>query len=85
METTKAEGVIHEVAGNAQEVAGAMLDDAGMKLSGKAKALCGKSQQLMADAAVVAREAIADNPVAVLGAAIGIGFALGALWAWNRE
>jgi uncharacterized protein YjbJ (UPF0337 family) len=85
METTKTEGVVHEVAGEAQEVAGEMLGDAGMQLSGEAKALCGKSQQLVADAAVVAREAIADNPLAVLGAAVGIGFALGALWAWNRE
>lgn len=85
METTKAEGLIHEVAGNAQEAAGEMLGDAGMQLSGKAKALCGKSQQLMADATVVAREAIADNPLAVLGAAVGIGFALGAVWARNRE
>jgi hypothetical protein len=56
-----------------------------MKLSGKAKALCGKSEQLVADAAVVAREAMAEKPLAVLGAAIGIGFALGTLWAWNRE
>jgi uncharacterized protein YjbJ (UPF0337 family) len=85
METTKAEGVIHEVAGGAQEAAGKILGDPGMQLSGKARALCGKSQQLAADTAVVAREAIAENPLAVLGAAVGIGFALGALWAWNRE
>jgi uncharacterized protein YjbJ (UPF0337 family) len=85
METTKAEGIAREMAGDAQEAVGEILGDAGMQLSGQAKALCGKSQQLVADATVVAREAIADNPLAILGAAAGIGFALGALWAWNRE
>ncbi|TDG03270.1 CsbD family protein [Paraburkholderia guartelaensis] len=85
MGTTKAEGTIRELAGDAQEAVGDMLDDAGMRLSGKAKALCGKSQQLATDAAVVTREAIADNPLATLGLAAGIGFALGALWAASRE
>jgi len=85
METDKMVGGIREAAGGAQEAVGEMLGDASMKLSGKAKALCGKSQQLVADAAVVAREAMAEKPLAVLGAAIGIGFALGTLWAWNRE
>lgn len=82
---TKTEGTIRELAGNAQEAAGEMLGDAGMRLSGKARALCGKSQQLATDAAVVTRETIADNPLATLGVAVGIGFALGALWAANRD
>jgi len=85
MESTKTESMIREMAGNAQQAAGEMLGDAQMKLSGKAKALCGKSQQLVADAAVVARDTMADRPLAVLGAVVGIGFVLGALWAWNRE
>jgi len=83
--TAKAEGTIRELAGNAQEAAGDMLGDASMRLSGKARALCGKSQQLASDAAVVTREAMADNPLVTLGVAVGIGFALGALWAANRE
>ncbi|SDD27231.1 CsbD family protein [Paraburkholderia lycopersici] len=82
---TKTEGTIREFAGDVKEAAGEMLGDASMRLSGKARALCGKSQQLATDAAVVTREAIADNPLATLGVAVGIGFALGALWAANRE
>ena len=85
METEKTAGMVREVAGGAQEAVGEMLGDASMQLSGKAKELCGKSQQLMADAAIVAREAMAEKPLAVLGAAAGIGFVLGALWAWNRD
>jgi uncharacterized protein YjbJ (UPF0337 family) len=85
METEKTVGMVREAAGGAQEAVGDMLGDASMQLSGKAKALCGKSQQLVADAAVVAREAMAEKPLAVLGAVVGIGFALGAVWAWNRE
>lgn len=85
METASTVGKVREMAGGAQEAIGEMLDDANMKLSGKAKELCGKSQQLMSDAAVVARDALAEKPLVVLGAAVGIGIALGALWAWNRD
>lgn len=85
MEAARTEGIARQMAGAAQEAVGEMLGDGSTQLSGKAKELCGKSQQLMADAAVVAREAMADRPLAVLGAALGIGIALGALWAWNRE
>lgn len=85
METTKVEGMAREAAGEAKQMAGDLLGDPGMQLSGKAKALCGRSQELMADAALVARDAMSDKPLVVLGAAIGIGFALGALWANNRD
>jgi len=81
---TKAEGIVDEATGKLKDAAGALLDDPAMRISGKAKALCGESQQLMADAAV-AREAISDNPLLALGAAAGIGFVLGALWAWGRD
>ncbi len=85
METDKTTGMVREAAGGAQEALGDMLGDASMQLSGKAKELCGKSQQLVADAALVAREAMAEKPLAVLGVAVGVGIALGALWAWNRD
>ncbi|MCP3716434.1 DUF883 C-terminal domain-containing protein [Paraburkholderia sp. CNPSo 3281] len=85
MGSTKTDSAVSELAANAQEAVGEMLGDASMRLSGNARALCGKSKQLATDAAVVTREAIADNPLATLGIAVGIGFALGALWAANRE
>ncbi|MEX3686479.1 CsbD family protein [Paraburkholderia sp. BR14263] len=85
MGTTKTEGRVRELAGDAQEAVGELLGDASTRLSGKAKALCGKSQQLATDAAVVTRETIADNPLATVGIAVGIGFALGALWGASRE
>lgn len=82
---TKAEGVIDEATGKLKDAAGAILDDPAMRLSGKAKALCGESRQLMADATVAARDVISGNPLLVLGATAGIGFVLGALWAWRRD
>ncbi|PVX61384.1 CsbD family protein [Paraburkholderia unamae] len=85
MGTTKAEGTMRELAGTAQEAVGDMLGRTSMQVSGKARALCGKSQQLATDAAGATREAVADNPLAMLGIALGFGFALGALWAANRE
>ncbi|MCX5539393.1 DUF883 C-terminal domain-containing protein [Paraburkholderia sp. CNPSo 3076] len=85
MGSTKTDSAVSELAANAPEAVGEMLGDASMRLSGNARALCGKSKQLATDAAVVTREAIADNPLATLGIAVGIGFALGALWAANRE
>ncbi|HTH62252.1 MAG TPA: CsbD family protein [Paraburkholderia sp.] len=85
METTKTEGVMHEAVGRATEAAGDMLGDAGTTLRGNAKVLCGKSMQMVGDAADVARDALADKPLAVLGAALGVGFVIGALWAGNRH
>jgi uncharacterized protein YjbJ (UPF0337 family) len=84
-ETVQTEGGLRELAGEAQEAAGDMLGDAGTRLAGNERALRGKSQKLAADAALVTREAIAGNLLATLGLAIGIGFALGAWWAANRE
>ena len=85
METDKTMGMVREAASGAQEALGDLLGDASMQISGKAKELCGKSQQLVADAALVARDAMAEKPLVVLGAAVGVGIALGALWAWNRD
>lgn len=83
--TTKAEGVIDEATGELKDAAGAVLNDPAMRISGKAKALCGESRQLIADAALVARDVMAEKPLLVLGATAGIGFVLGALWAWGRD
>ncbi|MCP3726267.1 CsbD family protein [Paraburkholderia sp. CNPSo 3272] len=85
METTKADGLVEEVAGSAKAAAGEVLGDPEMTLSGNAKALCGKSAQLLGDAADVARDALSESPMSVLGATFGIGLVIGALWAWNRH
>ena len=82
---TKAEAVIDEATGKLKDAAGAILDDPAMRISGKAKALCGESRQLMADAAVVARDVMSESPLLVLSATAGIGFVLGALWARGRD
>lgn len=84
METTGAEGMIREAAGKIEQTVGAALGDTGEQISGKTKELYGKTQQLCADAASVARDAMADSPLATLGVALGAGFLLGALWSWNR-
>ncbi|MCP3726276.1 DUF883 C-terminal domain-containing protein [Paraburkholderia sp. CNPSo 3272] len=85
MSSEKVEGVAKEIAGEAQEKVGAALGDPAMELAGTAKALCGESRQLVADAAVVAREAMAENPLRVLGITAAIGFALGLLWSRSRD
>ena len=85
METGNMEGTVREVACGAQQAVGKMAGDASMELSGKANQLYGKTQQLVADLAVVARETMAERPLAMLGAAVGIGIALGALWARRPE
>ncbi|MCG5075106.1 CsbD family protein [Paraburkholderia tagetis] len=85
MERTEAKGMIHEMAGGAQAMAGDLLGNADMQVSGRVKALCGKSQRLANNAAHATRETIAENPLAALGVAVGLGLACGALWAWRRE
>ena len=82
---TKTEGIIDEATGELKDAVGAILDDPAMRISGKAKALCGESRQLMADAAIVARDVMSENPLLVLGATAAIGFVLGALWASGRN
>jgi uncharacterized protein YjbJ (UPF0337 family) len=84
METTKAEGALREMAGDAQQAAGNVLDDAGMQASGAAKELSGKAQQLYADFADVVRDSTKQRPFAALAIAAGVGFILGALHAANR-
>jgi len=81
----KVKGMMREMAGDAQDMAGEALGDDGMRLAGKAKALYGNSQRLAANAACSARDTISENPLAMLGVAIGIGFAVGALWGSRRE
>lgn len=85
MNSTEPEGVAKEVVGEFKEKAGAVLGDPAMELSGKAKALCGQSQQMVADAAEVAREAIAESPLRVLAITLGVGVVLGALWSKSRS
>ncbi|WP_321921320.1 CsbD family protein [Paraburkholderia guartelaensis] len=85
MTSEKVEGIAKEIAGEAQEKVGAALNDPAMELAGTAKVLCGESRQLVADAAVVAREAIAESPLRVLGITAAIGFALGLLWRRSRD
>jgi len=85
MNSTEAQGIGREIAGGVQETAGAMADDRAMELTGMVKTLRGDSQQLVADAAVVAREAITENPLRVLGITAALGFALGALWCSSRH
>jgi uncharacterized protein YjbJ (UPF0337 family) len=84
METTKEEGKLREVTGDAQQAAGDLLGDAGAQVSGKAKELSGKAQQLYADFAQVVRDSTAERPFAALAIAAGVGFILGALRAGNR-
>lgn len=74
-----------EAVGNLKDTVGAAIGDPALRFSGKAKALCGQSQQLMGDAADVARDAISENPLVVLGAAVAAGFVFGALWAKARQ
>ncbi|QBR03073.1 glycine zipper domain-containing protein [Paraburkholderia pallida] len=81
----KTKGMMREAAGEAQELAGDLLGDADMHLYGRAKALCGKSQRLAADATMTARDTVAENPLSMLGVAVGVGFLVGALWAARRE
>jgi len=78
---TNVKGMVEEMAGNAQAMAGDALGDDSMRLTGRAKALCGSSQRLAAHAACSARDTISENPLAMLGVALGLGFAVGALWA----
>ncbi|NLP60301.1 CsbD family protein [Paraburkholderia sacchari] len=85
MARTHASDAVHEAAGHAQAFAGDLFGDTDMRVAGRIKALCGKSQRLASNATVATRETIAENPLAALGVAIGLGIACGAWWAARRE
>ncbi|WP_322033779.1 CsbD family protein [Paraburkholderia sp. J76] len=85
MDTRDAQAVANKVAGQAQDLAGSLLGDPAMGLAGKARMLYGKSQQALNNAADVTRDNVADKPMTALGLAAAVGFALGAVWALNRN
>ncbi|MBB4513948.1 CsbD family protein [Paraburkholderia fungorum] len=84
METTKGEGTLEDVAGDAQQSTGDLLKETGAQVGATAKELSGKAQQLYADFAEVVRESTLERPFAALAIAAGVGFILGALHAANR-
>jgi uncharacterized protein YjbJ (UPF0337 family) len=79
METTKAEGVLREAAGQVEGAAGELMGDPAVQLSGKAKELAGKAQQVYADLEDMVRDSTVERPFMALGIAVAVGFVLGML------
>ena len=74
------EGAAQEFGGKIQDAVGGATGDAGTQAMGKVRQAAGKLQQSYGDAVDSVREAAADNPIATLAVAVGLGFLLGALW-----
>jgi ElaB/YqjD/DUF883 family membrane-anchored ribosome-binding protein len=83
METDTTSGAEREADDEVHRTNGADAAKAAAQLSGKAEDLRHKAQKLCADAASVARESIAANPVATLALTAAVGFFLGAIWSPN--
>ncbi|MCQ8277000.1 CsbD family protein [Acetobacteraceae bacterium KSS8] len=79
MDENKIEGVAEDVVGKLQDGMGGALGDSAMQAKGKARQFAGQAQSAYGDALDTVRDLTADQPLIAIGAALGLGFLVGAL------
>jgi len=75
----KAEGTAQKWVGKAQDAVGDITGDAGTQIKGKAREMAGRTQECYGETLNMVRDSAANNPMATIAVAAGIGFLIGAL------
>jgi uncharacterized protein YjbJ (UPF0337 family) len=79
MDEQQVNGGFNQAAGRVQDAAGALAGDMKLQAAGKLRALKGQAQSIYGDVFDSIEHAASENPLAALGAALGVGLVLGLL------
>jgi uncharacterized protein YjbJ (UPF0337 family) len=77
MDEQQVNGGFNQAAGRMQDAAGALAGDVKLQAAGKFRALKGQAQSLYGDVVDNIEHVATENPLAALGAALGVGLVLG--------